>query len=91
MVQKSMICGRDCHPGDANCNNYCNHDKSKPMADSPPLATQEMQIESARRIAHEKLREAEKAWYEYFGMCEVGPAREHAAQVYENVRTATRL
>ena len=33
MIQKTMICGQDCHPGDANCNNYCNHDKSKPMAD----------------------------------------------------------
>lgn len=24
-----------CTPGDANCNNYCNHDHSKPMADHP--------------------------------------------------------
>ena len=90
MIQKVMICGQDCHPGDANCNNYCNHDKSKPMADHPPAATPEMQLASARRVAHEKLREAEKAWYEYFCMCEVGPDRERAAEVYENVRTATR-
>lgn len=91
MQMKVMVCGHDCHPGDAHCNNYCNHDKSKPMADHPPNATPAMQLEFARRVAQEKLREAEKAWYEYFGMCEVGPDRERAAQVYENVRLATRL
>lgn len=91
MIQKVMICGRDCHAGDANCNNYCNHDTTKPMADHPPAATPEMQLASALRFANEKLREAEKAWYEYLGLCEVGRDRERAAQVYENVRTATRL
>lgn len=91
MVQKIMICGIDCHPGDSNCNNYCNHDPSKPMPNSPNPATTEQQLADAHRVAHEKLREAEKAWYEYFGMCEVGPDRERAAQVYENVRTATRF
>jgi hypothetical protein len=91
MIQKVMICGQDCRPGDANCNNYCNHDKSKPMADHPPAATPEIQLASALRVAHDKLREAEKAWYEYFGMCEVGPGRERAASIYEKVRTATRL
>lgn len=91
MDKKIMICGVDCHPGDANYNNYCNHDTSKPMADRSPAATPEMQLASARSIAHEKLREAEKAWYEYFGMCEVGQERERAAEVYEKVRTATRL
>ena len=91
MVQRVMICGRDCHPGDEHCNNYCNSDPSKPMADHSPAATPAMMLASARRIAHEKLREAEVAWYEYFGMCEVGPDRERAAQVYENVRLATRL
>ena len=91
MVKKVMICGVDCQPADANCNNYCNRDTSKPMADYPPAATPEMQLEYARRIAHEKLSEAEKAWYEYFSMCEVGTDRERASQVYENVRTASRL
>lgn len=91
MIQKVMICGRDCHPGDANCNNYCNHDQSKPMADHSPAATPAMQLASARRVALDTLREAEKAWYEYYGLCDVGPDRERAAQVYENVRLATRL
>jgi len=42
-VTKSFICGNEnavpgiawCFPGDKNCNNYCNHDHSKPMADAP--------------------------------------------------------
>ena len=91
MIQKVMICGRDCHPGDVNCNNYCNHDTSKPMADHSPAATPAMQLAPARRGALDTLREAEKAWYEYYGLCDVGPDRERAAQVYENVRLATRL
>lgn len=91
MVQKVMICGVDCHPGDEHCNNYCNHDTSKPMADHSPSATPEMQLASAKRAALEKLREAEKAWYEYFCLCEVGAERECASEVYENVRTATRV
>lgn len=86
MNMKVMVCGVDCHQGDANCNGYCTG-----KTDHPPAATQEQKIAYARRVAHEKLREAEKAWYEYFGLCEVGPDRERAAEVYENVRTATRL
>ena len=35
--QLVMICGVDCHPGDAICNNYCNMAPQKgPMADMPP-------------------------------------------------------
>lgn len=56
----------------------------------PEAATFEQKLAFARQAAHEKLREAEKAWYEYFGMCEVGPDRERAAQVYETVRQARR-
>lgn len=69
MVKKIMICGIDCHPGDANCNNYCNHDTSKPSADCPPDATPEQRLSFARRVAREKLNEAMVAWYEYF--CEL--------------------
>lgn len=91
MVQKIMICGIDCHPGDANCNNYCNYDTSKPMPDHPLPATPEQQRESAKKWAIEKLNEAEKAWHEYFILCEVGPDREVAGQVYEKVRIAMAL
>lgn len=35
--KRSMICGVDCHPGDAVCNNYCNLAPQKgPMQDHPP-------------------------------------------------------
>lgn len=61
------------------------------MRDGSPSATPEMPLVSARLIALEKLREAEKAWYTYFYMCEVGFDRERAADVYERIRTATRL
>ena len=57
----------------------------------PSNATPEHQLDAARKLAHAKLREATTAWYEYFGMCEVGPERERAADVYNNVRTATRI
>ena len=40
-LREVMICGVDCNPGDGRCNNYCNHDTSKPMADRPPEATPE--------------------------------------------------
>jgi uncharacterized protein YifE (UPF0438 family) len=44
----------------------------------------------ARDEAHTALRAAERAWYKYFGLIEVGPDRTHAAEVYETIRTATR-
>lgn len=42
-VTKFFICGNEnatpgiawCFAGDKNCNNYCNHDHSKPMPDAP--------------------------------------------------------
>lgn len=42
-VTRSFVCGNSnatpgiawCFPGDANCNNYCNFNHSKPMPDSP--------------------------------------------------------
>lgn len=37
-------------------------------------------------IAH-----AEKLAFEYFRQCDVGQEREAAGQVYENIRTATRI
>lgn len=90
-MKEIMICGIDCVPGGKYCNNYCNQDKSKPMADKAPRATEKQKLAWAKTVAQEKLREAEKAWYEYFCMCEVGDERTRAADVYENVRTATRI
>jgi hypothetical protein len=84
-MKKIMICGVDCHPGDTNCNGYCTGE-----TDHPPAATPEQVMDKARRLAHEKLREAEKAWYAYFGLCEVGPERTRASCVYTNIQRATR-
>jgi hypothetical protein len=42
------------------------------------------------QTAYAKLREAEKAWYAYYGELEVGDKRMWAAEVYERIRCATR-
>lgn len=60
------------------------------MTDSQPGEAAE-KVAAARKAAHEKLREAEKAWYVYYGLCDVGPERTRAAEVYQSVRTATHL
>ena len=66
MKKKIMLCGVDCKAGDANCNNYCNHDTSRPMADHPPAATKEQQLAFSKFNAQKKLGEARDAQYEYF-------------------------
>lgn len=91
MGKQVMVCGVDCHPVDENCNNYCNHDKNKPMPDDPREATEAMKIAAAKDAAHRALDAAERAWYEYAGLCEVRPDRTRAFDVYENVRHARRL
>ena len=35
VITKSHLCGATCFQGGKNCNNYCNHDHSKNMPDSP--------------------------------------------------------
>lgn len=49
------------------------------------------EIKELRDAANAAHREAEKAWYAYFCRCEIGPEREAAAEVFENIRTATRV
>lgn len=48
------------------------------------------QIAELKRIALEKHREAEKAMYNYAKECN-GIERMEAFEVYENIRTATRV
>ena len=91
MDKQVMVCGVDCRPGDSNCNNYCNHDKNKPMADSPLDATETMILDRARDKAHRSLDAAEKAWYEYAGLCNVGTDRERAFDVYQDIRLSRRI
>lgn len=53
--------------------------------------SEEEKLADARKFAHEALNEAERAWYAYAGMCDVGPDRTRAFEVYENVRHARRV
>lgn len=46
------------------------------------------QLADARTAAHRALDAAEKAWYAYAALIEVGPDRTHAFEVYDNVRQA---
>jgi len=75
MIQRVLICGRDCHPGGPNCNNYCGHDPSKPLADLPMPATLEIQQAAAHRAALARLTEAKEAWVEYLGLLGEGSQR----------------
>ena len=85
MNKQVMICGVDCHTGDENCNGYC-----QGKTDTPPDATPAMVLERKRVDAHYSLLNAERAWYEYFALCEVGPERTRAAEIYERIHRATR-
>lgn len=51
----------------------------------------EQELAKMRAAVAAKIREAEKAAYEYFCACPVGRERERAHDVYENVRTAMRV
>jgi len=62
MNKRVMVCGVDCHPGDENCNNYCNNDKSRPMADYPPEATSETQPPKETGGDREKIDAARYRW-----------------------------
>ncbi len=86
MNKEVMVCGVDCHPGDKHCNGYCTGD-----ADRPPEASLEQMLEAAREAACASLLKAEKAWYEYASLCDVGPDRISAFEVYQNVRMARRV
>jgi hypothetical protein len=52
-----MVCGVDCHRGDANCNGYCHDAKIK----HPPAATPAQVLDWARRDASEKAAAAAQA------------------------------
>lgn len=86
MSKQVMICGVDCHQGDANCNGYCTG-----KAAHPPAATEAQKIDAARTAAHRAADAAERAWYELAGLLDVGPDRTRAFTVYENLRHARRL
>jgi hypothetical protein len=49
------------------------------------------QLAALKRDMLDKHRAAERAAYAYFGACPVGDERIRASEVYENIRTATRV
>jgi hypothetical protein len=55
----------------------------------PKSASEE--LADARKAAHAALDAAERAWYAYAGLIDVGPDRTRAFEVYENVRNARRV
>lgn len=55
------------------------------------LAPEEELIPVFREIAQARLREAEKAWHDYFTILPIGDQRTQAAEVFENVRNAARV
>lgn len=85
-IKQVMVCGVDCHQGDAHCNGYCTG-----KADAPPQATDAQKVAAARAAAHRALDAAEKAWYEYAGLIDVGDERTRAFDVYQNVRQSRRV
>ena len=48
------------------------------------------EIEEQKKFALDHLRVAERAWYAYFCMCDVGPERTAAADIYEDLRNILR-
>jgi hypothetical protein len=56
-----------------------------------PSEQAQAQLAEARKAAHDALTAAERAWYAYAGLCDVGPDRTRAFEVYENVRHARRV
>ncbi len=85
MSKQVMICGVDCKTGDANCNGYCTG-----KCDHPPEATEAQKLERAKRAAHDALNTAERAWYDYAALIDVGPDRTRAFGIYDILRCARR-
>lgn len=73
----------------------CTPEKKTPFCGLPgcemPPESEAAKLERAKAAAHRALDAASKAWYEYAGLCEVGPERIRAFDVYENVHNARRL
>ena len=64
-------------------------DQEPTVGDSPQDACAEQNaMDKARKAAHDALNEAERAWYAYAGIIDVGQERTQAFAVYERVRQA---
>jgi hypothetical protein len=61
------------------------------MASGLIVPSEAEKLAAARKEAHDALTAAERAWYAYAGLCDVGPDRTRAFDVYENIRNSRRL
>ena len=61
------------------------------LADAWAAQTEADKIADARKAAHSALDAAERAWYAYAAMVDVGPDRTRAFDIYENLRHARRV
>ncbi len=55
------------------------------------MSKRDRDLDKMKQDALSKIREAEKATYAWACECEVGPERIRAFEIYDNVRTATRV
>jgi len=60
------------------------------IEDETPEPTVAEKLAAAQATAHRALDAAERSWYAYAGMIDVGPDRTLAFSVYEAVRMARR-
>lgn len=58
---------------------------TKPIIERPPI------LDSLKADAENARLQAERAWHAYACECEIGDERAHAFEVFERIRTATRL
>lgn len=54
------------------------------------LPKEEPSLSDLKNTAHQKLRDAQKAWHDYWTACEVGPDRTRGAEVYTELMQVIR-
>lgn len=67
--------------------------KASPLAEkfTKPIVERSPILDSLKADAENARLQAERAWYEYACECEIGDERTHAFEVFDRIRTATRL
>ena len=65
-------------------------DAQRRIEDETPEPTEAEKLDAAKTAAHRALDTAERAWYAYAGMVDVGQERTRAFAVYEALRMSRR-
>lgn len=87
-MSKCELCGEPMPAGEEM---FKFHGYSGPCPKPASQQTEAEKLAAAKDAAHRALDAAEKAWYAYAGMADVGPERTRAFEVYESVRCARRV